>query len=386
WSLILDTKTSRIVSLPASWAALKQHLGALGRVLNEDLPWPLLAVGLLGLLFAGRKQRKEQNLLLFGVALVYILLGLVIWEGRVSDALLAVKLPTVLLAVLGLGFSVEQLIRYGSPFLQMRIGNIGALLLLIGGLYFYHRPLVLEITRDPSAESVVAQISSLDFPQDGRPVTFMALWGHDYWALTYAQKYEGKLAGYRLVDHNADFPQILKRGDHLLTLSKTFYQRPLSWWGEKLGAVYLSSVAPGVLEISNAPILSRVEVPPGPQLDLGNGVRILSSQIKIVERQIYLTIYWEAQSSLVDDYSVAVHLLAHNPPRGPEDVLSQADRRHPVDGWYPTSRWRPGEVIRDDYLITIPMDKQPVGVRVGMYRVDERGQFINTSWLFLPLK
>jgi len=31
--------------------------------------------------------------------------------------------------------------------------------------------------------------------------------------------------------------------------------------------------------------------------------------------------------------------------------LFQEDHAHPVWGWYPTSRWLPGEVVRDDYLI-----------------------------------
>ncbi|GAG53091.1 unnamed protein product, partial [marine sediment metagenome] len=52
---------------------------------------------------------------------------------------------------------------------------------------------------------------------------------------------------------------------------------------------------------------------------------------------------------------------------------------------YPTSRWRAGEIVRDDYLVHIPPGAQPVAVRVGMYRVDSQGQFVNTEWLALPV-
>jgi hypothetical protein len=85
------------------------------------------------------------------------------------------------------------------------------------------------------------------------------------------------------------------------------------------------------------------------------------------------------------DYSVAVHLVAHDPPRGAEDVLAQSDAVHPVMGWYPTSRWTVGEVVRDDYLLDVPSGGSPVAVRIGMYRVDQDGAFVNTPWLSLPV-
>lgn len=51
------------------------------------------------------------------------------------------------------------------------------------------------------------------------------------------------------------------------------------------------------------------------------------------------------------DYSISIR-----PTRGGELILVggellQEDHAHPVWGWYPTSRWLPGEVVRDDYLI-----------------------------------
>ena len=85
------------------------------------------------------------------------------------------------------------------------------------------------------------------------------------------------------------------------------------------------------------------------------------------------------------DYSVAVHLLSRNPPANPNDILAQADRHHPVYGWYPTSRWQAGEIVRDHYVISAPTDAEPVGVRVAMYQVDSQGQFVNTPWLLLPM-
>ena len=98
-----------------------------------------------------------------------------------------------------------------------------------------------------------------------------------------------------------------------------------------------------------------------------------------------LTVVWQAIETPGADYSVAVHLLAVDPPSGPQDILSQADRQHPVEGWYPTSRWSQGESVVDQYLIDIPPDSHPVAVRIGMYRQRSDGSFDNTPWLSLPI-
>jgi hypothetical protein len=148
--------------------------------------------------------------------------------------------------------------------------------------------------------------------------------------------------------------------------------------------VHLTSVTAGVIEISLAPSLTPADVPAGPHLDLGNGIRVLGAQLnRSRPDQLTLTVYWQAEQEPDKDYNVAVHLLAHDPPQGPGDILAQADRQHPVGGWYPTSRWQAEEIVRDDYVIPVSAGTQPVAVRVGMYQVDPQGQFVNTEWLVL---
>ena len=103
------------------------------------------------------------------------------------------------------------------------------------------------------------------------------------------------------------------------------------------------------------------------------------------EDAILLTLYWQADRPIGADYSTAVHLVAHAPPTGPADVLTQADRNNPVDGWYPTSHWRPGEIVRDAYLLTVPAGSSPAAIRIAMYRTDPTAGFVNTPWLSLPI-
>jgi hypothetical protein len=151
--------------------------------------------------------------------------------------------------------------------------------------------------------------------------------------------------------------------------------------------LYLASAAPGIVEMSSEPIVDAGGVPSDVDLDLGNGIAIRSAMLSwgATSSQLLLTVYWEAIQPVGHDYSVAVHLVAHDPPRGGEDVLTQSDSVHPVMGWYPTSQWEVGEVVRGDYLLNVPSGATPAAVRVGMYRVDESGAFVNTEWLSLPI-
>jgi hypothetical protein len=98
-----------------------------------------------------------------------------------------------------------------------------------------------------------------------------------------------------------------------------------------------------------------------------------------------LTIYWEATEEPQEDYSVAIHLVKHDPPRGQEDIMAQADSSNPVAGWYPTSRWDRGEIIRDEYLIQVPAGVDAESIRLGMYRKAADGSFINSDWLSINI-
>jgi len=381
--IFLDTKVDRVVALPTDLAGWFVRARTLVGLLNNDLWLPALLLGLVGLcLLPPRRGARREAIALALAWLPALLLSLVIWEGRVSDALLAAKLPMTLLAGVGLALLAQAMAR-----LTPRVALLGAVALVavVAGEAYAHRPAILAVTRDPSAERTIDRAMQVAQPGAATPTTFVAPWGHTYWALAYAQAYRGQLAGLNIVDHNADMAAIAARGDRLLTFSETLYVLPLTWWDARLGHAYLSLPEPGIVEISPQPATASA-VPPGPGLDLQNGVRILSAGLRPVgERQWVLTVYWQAERTPEADYSVAVHLLAHDPPRGSADILAQADRQHPVDGWYPTSRWAAGEVVRDTYEVAAPPDSKPQALRVGMYRVLPGGGFENSPWLTLPL-
>lgn len=374
-----ETVTRRLSHLP-DWLA---RLDATRQVLFDSMLWPLLVLGLVGLGLLAFQGKRREGIGLTLAWVPYLLLALVIWKGELGDGQLASTLPILALAGMGLALILERLRQRSSP-LGIAAGTALALTLMVWG--WNVRPSILSITRDRSAEAVIALAQQIPPPADSRPTTLTVPWGRDYWALTYAQAYQGQLPGLNLVDHNADFRTILDRGDHLLTPSKTFYLFPLSWWEERLGRLYLASVAPGVIELSLTPPIQAADIPMDMAFDLENGLRIRSASLKWTgPDQLLLTVYWECVQPVADNYSVAVHLVAHDPPQDASDVLAQADSVHPLGGWYPTSRWGLGEIVRDHYLIPVPEGSAPMAVRIGLYRTAPEGGFMNSPWLSLPL-
>jgi 4-amino-4-deoxy-L-arabinose transferase-like glycosyltransferase len=84
---------------------------------------------------------------------------------------------------------------------------------------------------------------------------------------------------------------------------------------------------------------------------------------------ISLTLYWQAQSRMTEDYQVFVHLVG---PKPEATMVAQGDKS-PLDGDWPTSAWEPGYPVRDEYSITLPPDLSPgiYELRVGLYRLND---------------
>lgn len=66
-------------------------------------------------------------------------------------------------------------------------------------------------------------------------------------------------------------------------------------------------------------------------------------------------------------------------------LLIYARTLQAVRGWYPTTQWSPGGVIRDQYELTMPTATIPTAVEITKYTVDEAGQFVNNEWFVIRL-
>lgn len=384
WHAFLNIKAGRFTETAIEAYTWREKVQITLQTLNDDLPLLLIGLGLGGLFFIDRPRRAYWRMMPAAhlAWLPFTLAPLVIYAGFVGDALLAVKLPAIMFAGVGLALLASRFYDW-----RPALGHIALVLLALGALYVGWRnyPRVTAITKDRSVETAIATANQITDPDE--TTVLMILWGHEFWGAAYAQAYRGQLAGVTLVDHNAPFKEYLAEGKRLITPRATFFQRPVDWWEEVLESeVYLSMAAPGLVEIKTEPLIKPI-VPETAVFDLGNGILIRQAELTWETADtLLLSIDWQAQTGGLADYSIAIHLVAQDPPTGPHDILDQADRNHPVAGRYPTSSWQAGEVVTSFYRLEVLPDTHPAAVRVSMYQVAEDGSFVNTNWLSLAVE
>ena len=117
--------------------------------------------------------------------------------------------------------------------------------------------------------------------------------------------------------------------------------------------------------------VTKGEEEPRPQYpleaNLGDKVALLGYDLEVKEARpgdtLHLTLYWQAQREMDEDYTVFVHLVDEE-----GTIWGQKDG-WPEGGFYPTSFWDEGEMVRDEHELLLPVD-MPEGeyeLRVGMY-------------------
>ncbi len=116
------------------------------------------------------------------------------------------------------------------------------------------------------------------------------------------------------------------------------------------------------------------------EADLGGKVRLLGYNIQSGFHPgdgIHLTLFWQCLKKMDQDYTVFTHLID-----GKQNIWGQKDNP-PVDGFYPTSGWEAGEIVRDQYDILISPDAPPgeYQIEVGMYLAEtgERLRAVNSQ-------
>lgn len=107
------------------------------------------------------------------------------------------------------------------------------------------------------------------------------------------------------------------------------------------------------------------------RVNLGDSIRMLGYDLAATTiepgENMSLTLHWQALEEMQHDYTVFVHLVGQD-----GGIVSQDDAQ-PDGGFYPTSYWDKGEVVRDEHLLTVPPE---LGVgeyelRVGMYTLED---------------
>jgi hypothetical protein len=108
-----------------------------------------------------------------------------------------------------------------------------------------------------------------------------------------------------------------------------------------------------------------VEVPETPVGQIAS-VTVHAADIIPTEDALHIEVLWETSAELPRDYQVLMHLV----PVGDVQPVATGDAP-PVGGSYPTSAWRPGDVITDNYRV--PLTDVPPGeyqLNTGFYLLD----------------
>ena len=81
-----------------------------------------------------------------------------------------------------------------------------------------------------------------------------------------------------------------------------------------------------------------------------------------------LSLYWRANVPLTVDYTVSVRPWQGGAVMRGADGQPILQDHQPVWNAYPTSRWLPGEVVRDDYVLSLPDQTTVDAVHIVVYR------------------
>lgn len=249
------------------------------------------------------------------------------------------------------------------------IGHGHAYLIRWGSLSALHRPYdvgLLAAAREvrdrlDEAEVYLSPISM------GHPILRFVLWDRPG-----ARSYDGR---YTLVlpsssDRPADYVIVPSIDDRSLSRLQALYPE-----GEIVGSGGL---------LDDEPYYRVYRVPSGamPQLAVQEPVdSIWADQIALVgysaDRARYrpgdectLALYWRSMVAVETDYTMFVHLLGTSGSAEGGPVLAGWDQE-PGRASYPTSAWVPGEVVIDEYSLTLPGDMAPgtYELEVGVYEL-----------------
>jgi hypothetical protein len=163
------------------------------------------------------------------------------------------------------------------------------------------------------------------------------------------------------------------RGQHDLTVDASarsgVYSLELNLFDESDRRILMRDLSLGTVTVSGR---ERVFELSGPiqhpmHIDLGERIRLLGYDLPRRDVShgdgVSLTLYWQALRRMDTSYTVFTHLVD-----GENRIWGQQDNR-PVQDSYPTTGWLPGEVIPDEYRISVDA-QAPLGrywLEVGLY-------------------
>ncbi len=288
-------------------------------------------------------------------------------------------IPLIMILAIGAGALADQALARWRFSVWAIAGLLALVLACLAPANF---DFVRSLSSNPASQRLIDSASALS---DRCPM-ILSHWGWDLKAYQYGKIVTGQLACANIVTPDDDLRGLLRAGHTLHVAEHFFYQMSLDQFRQRVGSFYLNSAGTGMIGISKSIRTALPSdtlgqpAPMGPEITLW-GYRLARRSGNMLD----LTLFWKVNTRPAQDYSVFVHVSDKDQISGPDDIVAQADRSAPVYGWYPTSQWQVGEVVREDYGLAIPDGKTLRSALIGMYTRDASGVFHNLGVVNVPL-
>lgn len=318
----------------------------------QQAPWPAVLLAVLGVFVLWRRDRKASLFLLAAYALsLWAALRFLAQVGEDGDNFI----PVYLLMAAWLAVGADAVWRWGErlwpPWGRRALLVALWLLPLVHALSQF--PAALE-RRQVDVRPQAGAILAMDLPEGA---AILGEW-RDITALRYLQRVEGLRPDLWIIHAGPEGIRLLQpraeqEGVPLAILRPT-----------PAGLRLLPLPAPGPTAIAHAD-----------ERRLNQAVRWLGYDLPSTSARpgetLPLTFYWAADAAPPADWTTFIHLL----DAGGEKV-AQVDRV-PVGVFYPPTLWRPGQMLADQYELTLPPDLPPGRYRLifGAYSGDQRFQW-----------
>ncbi|MCB0196894.1 MAG: hypothetical protein KDJ65_33395, partial [Anaerolineae bacterium] len=340
---------------------------------------------------------------LFGPPLVLLIFFGVSYKVADLDSML---IPLTLTLCIGLGILIGNLIRLivtwllkslrtrdsdlrGERWLSTVLRTSFSLLIVLIG-YFSIRPIAeanyeaVDLSGDWQAEDLVEEVVAM--AGAGTPLTII---GQDnsvlpdfiYAKVALNQPVEPlsttTLSRMPEAESIALLQDRLDGGHRLLVDSETIDLGFIKWLNQAVdsGQLFLAPTGhPRLWELLPRPMPDTLpttepwtELSPGQMLD--GRMSLLAYHDRIIHKRtgcfLRLTLFWQAEESLTEDYYISVQ------PLGGESVIDKNDHLALIRGYLPTSELIPGEIVRDevDMLIRQPAALPAITLVVTLYQV-----------------
>ncbi len=357
----------------------------------HELTWPVFWGGLIGLIFLGQRRA----IFLTSTLIIYLIFS---WGYRFGNWF-QVIMPAYPIFVIGFAAGIRQLIEAIENWKMRRLGDweirsssfvirhssfviSNLIAILLFGLFIYR-----ITTNFPAAnQHNQPEDTGLDpgwaiLADQPRPPAHIVTVFEERVALQYLRTVWGVAAQLIPVDVDAmdDAAQAGQNGLSFYATRQAIATAPEIL---KLEIIHPQAAGEQLIELRTKP---RTDLPVKGtvSLDLPFGDHLKLKGWEFVENEAdwpeaasratwQIALYWQTSALLVEDYTVSVRPLVDGQliNRAGENLIQD---HQPVWGVYPTSKWRPGEIVRDVYALELPSGICPDAVQVVIYHATTEG-------------